>query len=126
MENNGLHGDGIYYESGDKLLVNLYAPSTANGQSAGVNLAMETTFPEGDSATLRISTPKAKQLTLALRRPSWAGTGFTIKVNGVPLKNVSQPGSYVEVKRNCKNGDTVELTLPKILRIEPTHDSHTI
>src|SRR3989440_2447229 len=125
MESHGLHGDGIYYESGNKLWINLYAPSTANWQSAGVTIATETTFPEGDSATLRISTPKAKQLTLALRRPSWAGTGFTIKVNGVPVKNVSQPGSYVEVKRTWKNDDTVALTLPKPLRIEPTPDTPT-
>jgi DUF1680 family protein len=125
MESHGLHGDGIYYESGDKLWVNLYAPSTANWQTAGVNLAMETTFPEGDSATLRISTPKTKQFTLALRRPSWAGTGFTIKVNGVAMKDVSKPGSYVEVKRSWKNGDTVALTLPKTLRIEPTPDTPT-
>src|SRR5207253_659852 len=44
MESHGLHGDGIYYESGDRLWVNLYAPSTANWQSAGVNLAMVTTL----------------------------------------------------------------------------------
>jgi len=125
MESHGLHGDGIYYESGDEFWVNLYAPSTANWQSAGVNLVMETSFPEGDSATLNISTPKAKQFTLALRRPSWAGTGFTVKVNGVAVKEVSQPGSYVEVKRTWKDGDKVSLVLPKTLRIEPTPDNPT-
>src|SRR5215813_2610386 len=123
MENHGLHGDGIYYESGDKFWVNFYTPSTANWKSAGVDIATETTFPEGDAATLKVSTPKAKQFTLALRRPSWAGTGFTIKVNGVALKDVSKPGSYVEVKRTWKNGDTVALVLPKTLRIEPTPDN---
>ena len=82
-----------------------------------------TTFPEGDTATLKISTPRAKQFTLALRRPSWAGTGFTIKVNGVTVKDVSKPGSYVEVKRTWKNGDVVALALPKTLRTEPTPDN---
>jgi hypothetical protein len=123
MENHGLHGDGIYYESGDKLWVNLYAPSTANWQSEGVAIAVETTFPEGDAATLRISTPKAKQFALELRRPTWAGSGFTVKVNGVALKDVSHPGSYVEVKRTWKNGDSVSLVLPKTLRIEATPDN---
>jgi len=33
MESHALHGDGIYYESGDKLWVNLYAPSTADWQA---------------------------------------------------------------------------------------------
>src|SRR5213078_2911347 len=117
--------DGIYYESGDKLWVNLYAPSTVKWQSADVTIATDTTFPEGDSATLKISTPKAKQFMLALRRPSWAGTGFTIKVNGVAVKDVSKPGSYIDVKRTWKNGDTVALTLPKTLRIEATPDVPT-
>src|SRR5215813_8482711 len=123
MASHGLHGDGIYYESGDKFWVNFYTPSTANWKSPGVDIAMDTSFPEGDAATLKIATPKAKQFTLALRRPSWAGTGFTIKVNGVALKDVSKPGSYVEVKRTWKNGDTVALVLPKTLRIEPTPDN---
>jgi DUF1680 family protein len=123
MESHGLHGDGIYYESGDKFWVNFYTPSTANWQSAGVNFAVETTFPEGDAASFRISTPKAKQFALELRRPSWAGPGFTIKVNGVAVKDVSQPGSYVELKRTWKNGDTIALVLPKTLRIEPTPDN---
>src|SRR5438477_50250 len=105
MESHGLHGDGIYYETGDKLWVNLYAPSTANWQSAGVTIATDTTFPEGDSATLKIATPKAKQFTLALRRPSWAGTGFTLKVNGVAvtdwLKSVTdKPGNFHGVGRD--------------------------
>ena len=123
MESHGLHGDGIYYESGDKLWVNFYAPSTADWQSAGVNLAMETSFPEGDSATVKISTAKAKQFTLVLRRPSWAGQGFAISVNGKPVKMFSAPGSYIELKRTWKSGDTVALTLPKTLRLEPTPDN---
>jgi len=123
MESHGLHGDGIYYESGDKLWVNFYAPSTANWQSAGIGIVMDTTFPEGESATVKISTAKAKPFTLALRRPSWAGAGFSIKVNGAAVKDVSKPGSYVELKRTWKNGDTVTLVLPKTLHIEPTPDT---
>ena len=123
MESHGLHGDGIYYESGDKLWVNFYAPSTANWQAAGVGVVMETTFPEGDVATLKLTVQKARQFTLALRRPSWAGSGFSIKLNGTAVKDVSKPGAYVELKRTWKNGDTVTLVLPKTLRIEPTPDT---
>ncbi len=123
MESHGLHGDGIYYESGDRLWVNLYAPSTANWQSAGVGITMETSFPEGDAATLKLTLQKPKQFTLALRRPSWAGTEFSVKVNRTVVKDLSKPGSYVELKRSWKNGDTVALILPKTLRVEPTPDN---
>jgi DUF1680 family protein len=123
MESHGLHGDGIYYESGDKLWVNFYAPSTANWQAASVGVVMDTTFPEGDAATLKLTVPKARQFTLALRRPSWAGAGFSVKVNGTAVKDVAKPGAYVELKRTWKNGDTVALVLPKTLRVEPTPDT---
>ncbi len=68
MESHALHGSGLYYEAGDKLWVNLYAPSTADWESAGVKLSMETDFPEGESATLQLTVATPKQLTIALRR----------------------------------------------------------
>jgi DUF1680 family protein len=123
MESHALHGDGLYYESGDKLWVNLYAPSTARWEAAGVDLTMETNFPEGESATLKLALKAPKQFTLALRRPSWAGDGFAVKVNGQAVKNLAKPTSYIELKRKWKSGDTVAVTLPKTLRLEPTPDN---
>src|SRR2546425_3713193 len=37
MESHGLHGDGIYYESNDRLWVNLYVPSTVDRKSTRLN-----------------------------------------------------------------------------------------
>jgi DUF1680 family protein len=148
MESHALHSDGIYYESGDaanpKLWVNLFAPSTAEFPIAGVNLKMDTSFPDGETATVALGMPAPKKFTLAVRRPSWAGDGFTLKVNGEnvdvpPLaslragsaggRNVGtddrllQPSSYVELERSWKAGDTIQLALPKSLRLEPTPDN---
>jgi DUF1680 family protein len=151
MESHALHGDGIYYsigrltaESGDKLWVNLYAPSTAEWAAAGVKLEMDTDFPEGESATLRLTLQSPKEFTLALRRPSWAGDGFAVKVNGqavsedviaplrsvpesgrrvVDIRKIKEPGYYVELRRTWKNGDTVDLILPKTLHLEPLPDN---
>ncbi len=123
MESHALHGYGIYYEGADRLWVNIYAPSTAEWAGAGAKLTMDTTFPEGDSATLKLSLRAPKQLTIALRRPSWAGDGFSVKVNGVAAKDVPAPGSYVEITRTWNSGDAVDLVLPKALRLEPTPDN---
>jgi len=123
MESHALHGLGLYYESGDKLWVNVYAPSTAEWPAAGVRLEMATDFPEGEAATLSV-TPKApRRFTLALRRPSWAGDGFAVKVNGQPVDKLPAAPGYVEVDRTWKAGDTVALVLPKKLRLEPTPDN---
>ena len=123
MESHGLHGDGIYYESGDRLWVNLYVPSIATWKTAGATVTMDTTFPEGDAATLKLTMARPRSFTLALRRPSWAGSGFTVKVNGRELTELPKPGSYVELKRAWKTGDTVALVLPKTLHIEGLPDN---
>ena len=123
MESHALHGYGLYYESGDKLWINLYAPSTAEWKAAGVKLIMETTFPEGETASLKLTAKSPRRFTLALRRPYWAGEGFSVKVNGKAVKNLPPADSYVEIKRAWKNGDTVDLVLPKKLRAEPLPDN---
>jgi DUF1680 family protein len=122
LESHALHGLGIYYEGGDRLWVNLYAPSTAEWESAGVKLKMSTTFPEGDAAALTLDVRAPRAFTLALRRPSWAGDGFNVKVNGALMTTLPQPGGYVDIKRTWKTGDTVSLVLPKRLRVERLAD----
>lgn len=123
MESHALHGDGIYYESGDRLWVNLYVPSIAKWDAAGAQLEMDTTFPEGGSATLTMSLRQAKAFTLSMRRPSWAADGFSVEVNGTPVKDLPGPGSYVDIKRAWKTGDVVRVSLPKTLRLEATPDN---
>jgi DUF1680 family protein len=151
MESHALHGDGIYYATKDKLWVNLYVPSTAGSAAMGEKLTMDTDFPEGESAKLTLTLDAPKEFTLALRRPYWVGDGFSVKVNGeavahgeeqkaedkagrapAPGGNAARGrttfrappvGSYIELKRNWKSGDIVELTLPKTLRLEPLPDN---
>ena len=103
--------------------MNLYAPSTAEWKSAGAKLVMDTTFPEGESATLTLTLDAPRELTLALRRPYWAGEGFGVRVNGQPVTDLPGAGSYVELKRSWKSGDSVSLVLPKALRLEPLPDN---
>jgi hypothetical protein len=145
MESHALHGDGLYYESDDTVWVNLFAPSTAQlAIAGGAGIKMESDFPDGDRATLTFTSVKApKAFTLAIRRPGWAGDGFAIKVDGQPVaeiptiasmrvggaggRNVAgeppvPPSTYVSLKRAWAAGSTIEITLPKTLRLEATPD----
>jgi len=123
MESHALHGHGIYYECGDKLWINLYAPSTAEWQSAGVKLEMTTDFPAGQTASLKLHPDSPKKFTLALRRPVWADSDFAVNVNGHAIKDLPKAGSYVELNRTWKKGDTVDLVLPMKLSSEPLADN---
>jgi len=146
MESHAIHGDGVYYESDDTIWVNLFVPSTAQFTN-GAKLAMDTSFPDGDTATIKLALGAPRTFTLAVRRPVWAGDGFVVKVNGT---TIPQPGiatlsdagaggrrgapgneaapesSYAEIKRTWKSGDTVELALPKTIRLEPTPDNKQV
>jgi DUF1680 family protein len=122
MESHALHGLGLYYEAGNQLYVNLYAPSTAQWEGAGVKLDMATSFPEGDAATLSVDVRAPRELTIALRRPSWAGNGFRVAVNGQAIAGVPGPGSYVKITRRWQSGDRVEVTLPKALQLQRLSD----
>lgn len=142
MESHALHGDGIYYVSGDRLWVNLYTPSRAEWSEAGVRLAVDTDFPEGEHAELTVAVASPKDFVLLLRRPHWTGDGFAVSVNGQPVTAHRRPSaprregrrrplyavsqevsSYLELERTWKSGDTVAITIPKSLRLEPLPDN---
>ncbi|MBK8980218.1 MAG: glycoside hydrolase family 127 protein [Planctomycetes bacterium] len=139
MENHALHGEGIYYEDGERLWVNLFVPSTASWDARGIRLTMATTFPEGDTATLTVAVDEPVELALLVRRPYWVDSGFAITVAGervdasVADATERRPGRwqyddrdpasrYVELRRVWRDGDVVEIALPKTLRLEPTPD----
>ena len=123
MESHALHGFGLYYASPERLWVNIYAPSTATWDAAGLSVAMDTSFPEGDSATMTIAAKTPKTLTIALRRPRWAREGFAVQVNGIAEAQLPGAGSYVELKRTWKTGDMIAVAMPKTLRLEPLTDN---
>jgi hypothetical protein len=79
----------------------------------------------------------------------WAGDAFAVKVNGVVVQQPTlatlrggsaggrgnsagnegeshQTSSYVELKRTWRTGDTIELSLTKSLRLEPTPDNKSV
>jgi DUF1680 family protein len=148
MESHALHGDGLFYENADTVYVAVFAPATAK-LANGATLKMETGFPDGETASLAVTSAAPKNFTLAIRRPYWAGDAFTLKVNGVAMDQPSMatlrggaaagrrdaPGNegesardsvFVEIKRAWKTGDVVEWTMPKTLRLEPTPDNKTV
>ena len=148
MESHAVHGHGVWYESDDTIWANLFVPSTAEFTLAKARLTMETGFPDGDGATIRVTVARPTAFTLAVRRPYWAGDGFSIAVNGSVLsqpalvslhdpvaggragavgnESESPASTYVYVTRTWASGDTVSLTLPKTLWLEPTADDPNV
>jgi DUF1680 family protein len=55
MESHSKHGESIYWQNGDHLMVNLFIPSTLDWKEKGARVEMTTAYPLGEDVTLAIS-----------------------------------------------------------------------
>ncbi|MDJ0363657.1 glycoside hydrolase family 127 protein [Hymenobacter sp. H14-R3] len=123
FESHSKYGEAIYYHDDKDLYVNLFIPSELTWQERGVKVVQRTRYPEEATTRLTIETQKPVAMPLHLRYPAWATNGVMLKVNGKTVAVRQQPGSYITVARQWKNGDQVELTYPMSLRVVPTPDN---
>ena len=108
----------IYSLSKDALWVNLYGGSTLDThwteESGGgeIKLRQETDYPWAGAIKFTIDAAPERPIALKLRIPGWLKPGqAALKVNGQASDATLTPGTYAEVKRGWKAGDTVELDL---------------
>ena len=118
MENHTKYGEAIYFHDDSRLFVNLFLPSTLNWKENGLALIQNTSYPRQDFTELSIRTAPQKELTIAVRCPAFATAPVTFMLNGQPLSIQGKPGTYAEIKRIWKKGDTLRATIPMGLHIE--------
>jgi len=113
VENHAKYGDSIYFHAGkQRLYVNLFIASELNWKAKGLKLRQETKFPLEPSTRLVLTCEQPVELSLSIRRPLWATSGFEVRVNGQPVAAAAAAGSYVVLKRTWQSGDTVEVSMP--------------
>ena len=121
MESHAKHGDSVWWQSGDTLLVNLYIASTADWAEQGVGFRMETAYPFGEDIAITVETlGRPRDFAVALRIPGWC-EGAALTVNGKPIP-AGVPGDYAVIRRRWTKGDRIALTLPMRLRTESAND----
>ncbi len=124
IESHAKYGDSIYFhDAANALFVNLFIASELNWREKGVLVRQETRFPDEPCTRLLFTCAAPTELSLKLRHPSWARSGFEIKVNNEKQAIESQPGSYAVVKRTWKTGDTLEIVMPFNLHTEGFRDN---
>jgi len=123
MENPGRYGEFIYAQAKDRVYVNLFIPSELSVPDQGMVLTQETQFPDEASTRLRLKLDDPKTFTLKIRHPAWVAAGdFVVKVNSRSVDVDSAPSSYAAIRREWKNGDTVDVTLPMHTSVERLPD----
>ncbi|GAA3270259.1 glycoside hydrolase family 127 protein [Sphingomonas yabuuchiae] len=120
MEAHAKHGESIFWQGGDTLLVNLYIPAEARWEKRSAVVTLDTAYPMEGQATLSFTRlDRAGRFPLALRVPGWANGQAQVEVNGQAVSPRFERG-YAVVDRRWKTGDTVSIRLPLDLRVETT------
>jgi uncharacterized protein len=120
LENHTKYGESIYFHNYNTLWVNLFMASELDWKEKNIKIRQETRFPEEQGTTVHIN--GNGNFTLKIRRPFWANDGFAVKINDTEQSLTSEPGSFVKINRDWKNGDKVTIELPFHFRVEYTPD----
>ena len=118
--------DTIYFRRGRDLYINQFIASTLDWKEDDLVLKQVTQFPHEQGTTLKLETPRPALRSIHIRIPSWTTGTAEVKINGRPLEAIADPGSYLAIRRNWQNGDTIHVSLPMEIHQEPLSGDSSI
>jgi DUF1680 family protein len=86
----------------------------ADGQK--ITLIEDTRYPFEEQVRFTVKSSTRVTFPLYLRVPSWT-RGASVKINGKAADVTPEPGKYLRIEREWKNGDRVELNFPMTLQM---------
>src|SRR5882762_2685052 len=115
-----------YFHEPPGVYVNLYLPSRVHWTEQGVRCSLQQSgdYPFADTVALAIGASQPLQFTVHLRIPAWA-SGARLEVNGRVWDGIIEPGNFAAVRREWRDGDRIELELPRRTRLEPLGPQHS-
>lgn len=122
MENHAKYGQAIYAYDNESLYVNLFIPSVLNWEEKGIQVTLQTQFPDEDRIEITLNGTLGS-MPVHLRFPGWAEQGMAVHINGQVYAHTAQPGSFLTIDRLWLDGDKIEVQIPMSLRIEETPDN---
>jgi DUF1680 family protein len=123
MQSQTKHGRFIYAATDDSLYVNLFIASELNWAQRKVKLRQETGFPDVPQTRLVVSTESPSRWTMRVRSPGWVRPGdFQLSINGEQWQGETEPGTYVAIEREWRDGDRVDVKLPMHASLERLPD----
>lgn len=124
VENTARYAEGLAYESGRDIWLNLYLPSRVEFPSLGLTLTQCSEFPAEDKILFTIATSKPIAAALRLRLPAWLAGPAHVALDGrmqsaaeLPIEN-----GYLVLDRVWNDGDSFCLVLPMNTQTRPAMD----
>ena len=120
------YGISSYYKSDDGLYVNLFVPSRLSWSQNNTQctLTQRTDYPRRNTTQFEFALGQPETFTVYLRIPAWAGSNTMLAVNGRRITATIEPGKFLAIKREWKDGDRAELELDMPLRLEPIDEQN--
>jgi DUF1680 family protein len=130
----------VYAKKGNDLYVNLYIQSRVNTDLGGkkLELRQETDYPWSGDISMTVDPGRKRTFSIFLRIPGWVynrpvpsdlyyfdnpgNAGWELYVNGRAHEGIIVNG-YIEVEREWKKGDIIQLKLPMDIHRVKAHDS---
>ena len=78
-----------------------------------MTLTIETAYPYGECATVKVDTGAAKSFAIGIRVPAWANGKMT--VNGEAAK--ADALGYAVIEKEWKSGDVISIVIPRELTV---------
>lgn len=119
------YGINAYLRDPRGVYVNLYVPSRVRWTQGGARCSLEQSgeYPFDDAVTLRVGASRPQEFELRLRIPEWA-SGARVGINGRRWAGAVVPGTFVPIRRSWREGDRIDLELPRALRLEALDHRH--
>ena len=123
IENPPRYNEGIYFQQGNSLWVNLYIPSELHWRATGLVARQEGGITRGEPVNFTVVKAGTKSASVNFRIPGWISKPAVLTLNGVVQEQAGKPSTYVTLDRKWNEGDVVTLTLPAALRLEHAKDN---
>jgi uncharacterized protein len=119
------YGINAYLKDGRDLYVNLYLPSSVRWSVSGARcrLTQHGDYPFDDHVSMQLAASQPREFALRLRIPAWAQAA-RVAVNGQRWAGAAEPGTFAELSRTWRDGDRIDLELPRAKRLEAVDRQH--
>jgi uncharacterized protein len=125
METQAKFADTIYSRDAKGLFVNLFIPSEVTWRGGRLKLRQTTGFPDEPRTRIEVVSGEAT-IAVRVRIPSWLAAPARVWLNGTQLPNRVAPGSWLAIERNWRRGDSVDVSLPMRIALNPTPDNPAV
>ena len=125
METQAKFADTIYSRDAKGIFVNLFIPSVVTWGDGAMTIRQTTQFPDEPRTRITVASGQAT-VALRVRIPSWVAGTAQARLNGARLEKPSIPGSWLVIERTWQAGDSLEVSLPMRLSLNPTPDDPAV